>query len=250
MPRIYEEFGHLVYELTTPDGASKYVGQTTTTLAERLAGHIRGARRAEARGDREAESSQWIRDLLAAGLEPQIRLLATADAETLSKVEREWISRRWQEGALLENRDGTRGRRPSRKRARHYSRKHRVGDRIGRLTLEEFLRDDPGRFPRYHARCDCGHEVSVDQHYLSRAKYPSCGCWAKEELVKRMRAKEPWNKGKKTGPLSEEHKATLRTAHARRKADARKAAARSTDMGSSTWRSGVCSQMIAPRSAS
>ena len=77
----------------------RYVGRTTTSLLDRLAGHLRELRYTNAVNK---GLMTWLRELAHAELKPEIRLLETIHGD--DKVsERRWIEKMFTEGVNLTN---------------------------------------------------------------------------------------------------------------------------------------------------
>lgn len=99
-----------IYGLHHPEtNELRYVGETTMTLRRRQRGHIDSARNPQAR-DLNYHRRNWIRSLLACGLEPDIRLIeSVASAEQMHERERYWIAFYLTQGARLTNGNNTGG---------------------------------------------------------------------------------------------------------------------------------------------
>ncbi len=77
---------HTFYKLVDPrTGNPRYVGRTTQTLDERLRGHIYDSRRSKTR------VALWVKELLEAGLRPEIVFLE--QAQDFGLHESRWIDR-------------------------------------------------------------------------------------------------------------------------------------------------------------
>jgi hypothetical protein len=94
-----EPYGR-IYGLFHPvTGELRYIGQTSTTLAQRLAGHT-----CLSSYNQKRHSSRWVRSLLRQGLFPDIQELDTASSqEDLDTKEVGWILRCRQDGFRLTN---------------------------------------------------------------------------------------------------------------------------------------------------
>lgn len=57
-----------------------------------------------------------------------------------------------------------------------------IGQRFGRLAVEEFAERKPGRKARFFwkVRCDCGKQFDIDGHSLRSGNTQSCGCLSKD----------------------------------------------------------------------
>jgi hypothetical protein len=77
-----------IYGLVDPfDGRVRYVGKTESRLHRRLQGHLQHARK-RAR----ISCSEWVLNLLAQGLRPEITLIETVEIETWVEREQYWIA--------------------------------------------------------------------------------------------------------------------------------------------------------------
>lgn len=91
-----------IYALVDPrDGATRYIGATKMTLAQRLGSHVADARRWKTH-----RCSAWIRELAAIGVRPKIVALSS-DAAEWQSAERAAIAKARLEGHdLLNQTDG------------------------------------------------------------------------------------------------------------------------------------------------
>ena len=79
-----------IYALIDPrDGVVRYIGQTVQPLYNRLANHVDKARR----GKDNTPKSEWIREILACGKRPLIKLLCNVSKEQKRDEEAKWIER-------------------------------------------------------------------------------------------------------------------------------------------------------------
>lgn len=80
---------HVIYGLIDPrDGQLRYVGKTCSSAAKRLSEHLGHARRG-----RQRHVYNWLRQLLAASLKPEVEVLETCEsAKVLSEVEQFYIA--------------------------------------------------------------------------------------------------------------------------------------------------------------
>jgi hypothetical protein len=85
-----------IYGLIDPSGAIRYVGKTSKTPSERLAGHIKDAQR------RETHKNKWIRSLIREGAIPRVIVLATAHDDG-NALERWFITTMRERGFRLTN---------------------------------------------------------------------------------------------------------------------------------------------------
>lgn len=60
-----------------------------------------------------------------------------------------------------------------------------TGQKFGRLTVLNHIYVDKKPYSRWLCRCDCGNEVVRTRGDLTSGHSRSCGCLAKEELIKR-----------------------------------------------------------------
>lgn len=89
-----------IYALIDPrDGTERYVGRTIVDLGVRLSGHLTEAR---PKSDVYSRKVAWLRDLIAAGLRPKVRLLEDTPIRDLG-AEQRWILRLSRAGAPLTN---------------------------------------------------------------------------------------------------------------------------------------------------
>jgi len=90
----------VIYGLHDPEtGELRYIGQTTTSLKERLWSHLGPSNRRK-----NYYSARWINSLIVRGLKPEARLRATASSrEELDRLEIEHISQALASGARLTN---------------------------------------------------------------------------------------------------------------------------------------------------
>lgn len=89
---------HKIYFLRDPEtGLNRYVGKTETSLSDRLSAHITQAK--ECKYDR----YDWIKDLLAKDLKPEIHLITEIEEKDWDKAEAHWINTFRLMGYELEN---------------------------------------------------------------------------------------------------------------------------------------------------
>lgn len=70
-----------------------------------------------------------------------------------------------------------------------------TGMKFGRLTVLERVPNLPNsRVTRWKCKCDCGNVVFVNRNNLLHKKCKSCGCLAKEELIKRSKKYNTYQK--------------------------------------------------------
>ena len=59
------------------------------------------------------------------------------------------------------------------------------GEVFGRLTVVQFAEKNKYKQARWLCRCSCGTEKVIEGYSLTRGHTKSCGCLAKEALIKR-----------------------------------------------------------------
>ena len=62
-----------------------------------------------------------------------------------------------------------------------------TGQRFGRLTAVERVGTTKSRQSLWECKCDCGNEVTVLAYTLKSGRTTSCGCFRKEESLKRIK---------------------------------------------------------------
>lgn len=63
-----------------------------------------------------------------------------------------------------------------------------VGQKYGRLTVVEFAGISNNGEATWKCLCDCGNAAVVRGYHLRKGRIQSCGCLAKEQLIKRTKA--------------------------------------------------------------
>jgi hypothetical protein len=72
-----------------------------------------------------------------------------------------------------------------------------IGKKFGRLEVAYIIKN--GKYYEYICVCECGEQCSVKSYSILNGKQVSCGCYQKEQHIKRLTG-EP-NKGRKLGGL-------------------------------------------------
>jgi hypothetical protein len=62
----------------------------------------------------------------------------------------------------------------------------KIGTRFGRLIVVSRVNSQNRSQTRWLCRCDCGNEKEIYAAHLRKGSTVSCGCFARESLVKRM----------------------------------------------------------------
>lgn len=87
-----------IYALCDPDtGAVRYIGQTTAEPSGRFTHHL------SASTEGGALKRRWLDVLVAQGLQPTMRVLATTTSDHADEIERQYITRYTADGAALTN---------------------------------------------------------------------------------------------------------------------------------------------------
>lgn len=93
------------------------------------------------------------------------------------------------------------------------AKKDLTGKKIGRLTVIEETQFRYGTSVIWRCRCDCGEVVMRNQHQLTHAKTPSCGCAIYKHKLRKMpdgTIRKYCNRCKSILPICEFYKVTSR----------------------------------------